>query len=132
MTRMWAVEKYIGHWDGYSGEASAFQPNNYYLYSDPSGPLPDAPLGHRQHLGAVQANRVRRRSGAALRRLPGRSGLLPRSTGRRCAVLQGTVAGLGLDSLALKTAALLKPWEEEEQAQRQARARSGGNKNRRR
>lgn len=32
MTRMWAVERYVGHWDGYST-----QPHNYYLYSDPLG-----------------------------------------------------------------------------------------------
>ena len=38
MTRMWAVEKYAGHWDGYAGKADDSEhdlPNNFYLYSDP-------------------------------------------------------------------------------------------------
>lgn len=37
LTRIWAVEKYIGHWDGYAGQAGQFQPNNYFLYSNPAG-----------------------------------------------------------------------------------------------
>ena len=35
---MWAVEKYIGQWDGYAGrDGETWLPNNYYLYSDPNG-----------------------------------------------------------------------------------------------
>jgi hypothetical protein len=54
MTRMWAVERYIGHWDSYSGyypspepdpEAEKLLPNNYYLYSDPSGRFQMLPWG---------------------------------------------------------------------------------------
>jgi len=45
MTRMWAVEKYIGHWDGYSGREGEKQPNNYYLYSDPTGKFQMMPWG---------------------------------------------------------------------------------------
>jgi hypothetical protein len=45
MTRMWAVEKYAGQWDGYSGREGAKQPNNYYLYSDPSGRFQMFPWG---------------------------------------------------------------------------------------
>lgn len=44
MTRMWGVEKYIGHWDGFAGEGISGEeefnlrrPNNYYLYSYASG-----------------------------------------------------------------------------------------------
>ena len=37
MTRMWAVEKYIGHWDGYAGVEGGYWPNNYYLQSDAEG-----------------------------------------------------------------------------------------------
>ena len=49
MTRMWAVEKYIDHWDGYSGHAvPGFRPNNYYLYSDPSGRFQMLPWGADQ------------------------------------------------------------------------------------
>lgn len=45
MTRMWALERYIAHWDGYSGHA---QPNNYYLYSDPAGAFQMLPSGTDQ------------------------------------------------------------------------------------
>jgi CotH kinase protein len=38
MTRMWAVERYIGHWDGYAGHgAHHLSPNNYYLHSADTG-----------------------------------------------------------------------------------------------
>ena len=45
LTRIWAVEKYIGHWDGYAGQAGKFQPNNYFLYSDASGVFQMLPWG---------------------------------------------------------------------------------------
>jgi hypothetical protein len=45
MTRMWAVEKYVGHWDGYSGLDSPNHPNNYYLHSDPAGRFTMLPWG---------------------------------------------------------------------------------------
>jgi uncharacterized membrane protein YgcG len=55
MTRMWAAEKYIGHWDGYAGEAgedqggpTAYRPNNYYLYTDASGRFSMLPWGTDQ------------------------------------------------------------------------------------
>ena len=46
---MWAVEKYIGHWDGYAGERTGeHSPNNYYLYSDPAGRFQMLPWGTDQ------------------------------------------------------------------------------------
>ena len=49
MTKMWAVEKYIDHWDGYSGHSQAgLRPNNYYLYSEPSGRFQMLPWGADQ------------------------------------------------------------------------------------
>jgi hypothetical protein len=51
MTRNWAVEKYIGHWDGYAGQAGTPDlplPNNYYLYSDPIGRFQMLPWGTDQ------------------------------------------------------------------------------------
>lgn len=54
MGRMWAVEKYIDHWDGYAGHTDQAQaeaeerPNNYYLYSDPSGRFQMMPWGTDQ------------------------------------------------------------------------------------
>lgn len=43
MTLMWGVERYIGHWDGYSGE-----PNNYYLFSRADGVFEMLPWGTDQ------------------------------------------------------------------------------------
>jgi hypothetical protein len=44
MTRFWAVERYIGHWDGYSG----WIPNNYYLHSEDTGVFTMLPWGTDQ------------------------------------------------------------------------------------
>jgi spore coat protein CotH len=41
MTREWAVERYIAHWDGYSGQNN----NNHFLYSDPNGVFQVLPWG---------------------------------------------------------------------------------------
>ncbi|HEX6666722.1 MAG TPA: CotH kinase family protein [Solirubrobacterales bacterium] len=48
MTRMWAVEKYTGHWDGYAGDDRPEVPNNYFLYSDPAGQFKMLPWGTDQ------------------------------------------------------------------------------------
>jgi hypothetical protein len=49
MARMWMTEKFIGHWDGYSGYAPGhILPNNFYLYSDPSGKFQMLPWGTDQ------------------------------------------------------------------------------------
>jgi CotH kinase protein len=44
MTRMWAVERYIAHWDGYSG----YTVSNHFLYSDPNGVFQVLPWGTDQ------------------------------------------------------------------------------------
>lgn len=44
MTREWAVERYIAHWDGYSGKNN----NNHFLYSDPNGVFQVLPWGTDQ------------------------------------------------------------------------------------
>lgn len=46
MRRFWAAERYLGHWDGYSG----LNVNNYYLYSDPEGVFQMLPWGTDQTL----------------------------------------------------------------------------------
>src|SRR5881394_1631348 len=51
MTRMWAVERYAGHWDGYAGVDAPFRPNNYYLHSDDSGLFNMLPWGTDQTWG---------------------------------------------------------------------------------
>jgi CotH protein len=50
MTRLWAVERYVGHWDGYAGQADPadLTPNNYYLHSDGTGVFRMLPWGTDQ------------------------------------------------------------------------------------
>ncbi len=53
MTRMWAAEKYVGHWDGYAGAGSSMVgtdvlPNNFYLFSDAAGEFQMLPWGTDQ------------------------------------------------------------------------------------
>ena len=80
MTRFWAVERYIGHWDGYTGAT----PNNYYLHSDAAGRFTMLPWGTDQtwHLrpaydepGGLHVQ--------PLPRGPGVPGALPRRRRRR-------------------------------------------------
>jgi CotH kinase protein len=44
----WAVERYIAHWDGYAGIAGVFRPNNYYLHSDTADIFQMMPWGTDQ------------------------------------------------------------------------------------
>ena len=108
MTRMWAVEKYIGFWDGYAGRAGELQPNNFYLYSDALGRFQMLPWGTDQTWDVRLA-------------FDGEAGLLF----DRCladpeclalyrtalAEVRQTSAGLGLDALAQSLAAALGPWQ---------------------
>jgi len=52
MTRAWAVERYVGHWDGYAGLPNPIdpdtRPNNYYLHSDAAGVFQTMPWGTDQ------------------------------------------------------------------------------------
>lgn len=43
MARYWAVERYVGQWDGYAGRGGV--PNNYYLHSDDAGRFTMLPWG---------------------------------------------------------------------------------------
>jgi hypothetical protein len=114
MTRMWAVEKYISHWDGYAGEEAANKPNNYYLHSDLAGLFQMLPWG------TDNTWQIERRIG-----FDGHAGLLfndclggSECFGRYVAALQGLqgqVTALDPDALAASTTALLKPWQELEE-----------------
>jgi hypothetical protein len=48
LTRAFAVEHYIGQWDGYSFGTTPSQPNNYYLHSDLAGRFSLLPSGTDQ------------------------------------------------------------------------------------
>lgn len=116
MTRHWAVERYIGHWDGYSGwDDSGFgpySPNNYFLHSDASGRFSMLPWGTDQTWGTFV--------------LPfgfdnGHSIMFTRCLAdATCAALYrgaveaaaSTIGTLGLRSLADASAELLRPWQE--------------------
>ncbi len=51
-TRMWAVEIYTGHWDGYAPDREFLsKPNNFYLHSDESGRFSMLPWGTDLALG---------------------------------------------------------------------------------
>jgi hypothetical protein len=116
MTRMWATEKYIGQWDGYAGTEAEWLPNNYYLYSDPAGRFQMMPWGNDE-------------SWQTKYRLPfdGSAGLLFDSclADATCAALyrqsvihvRDAIAAMNLDSLAVKTAAMLAPWQVKEEGE---------------
>ncbi len=111
MTRMWAVEKYVGHWDGYSGAAYSNHrlPNNYYLHSDAAGRFSMLPWGTDQ----TWADRLA---------FDGEAGLLFDKCleDASCAAMYRdavrdvaeSVATLDLDSRASSIAAMLEPWQE--------------------
>jgi hypothetical protein len=105
MTRMWAVERYLAHWDGYTTK------NNYYLFSDPSGRFQMLPWGTDQTWvgdlgfdgggGLLFSKCMEDTSCAALYRKSLRQA-------------QVAINEAQLDSLADATATLLAPWEEME------------------
>jgi CotH kinase protein len=109
LTRIWAVEKYIGHWDGYAGQAGKFQPNNYFLYSDPTGVFQMLPWGADETFERRLA-------------FDGPAGLMFDKclADPACEALyrkelkgvRGTIEGLGLPGLAAGTAAFIEPWWE--------------------
>ncbi|HMS61317.1 MAG TPA: CotH kinase family protein [Solirubrobacteraceae bacterium] len=107
LTRMWAVERYVGHWDGYTREGG---PNNYYLHSDATGrfsmlpwgtdqtwsvrlPFEQGPTG-RLFTACLRATDCRARFREALIALPAR------------------VGALDLDARASSLAAALAPWQQ--------------------
>lgn len=121
MARMWAVEKYIDHWDGYSGHAiPGLRPNNYYLYSDPEGRFQMLPWGTDQTWVFTEG-------------VPGREVTFDGNGGvlfNKCLeddacfhlywgalnLVTHTTPGLNPTALAEASADLLVPWQEEEEA----------------
>ncbi len=119
MTRFWAVEKYIGHWDSYSGRP---YPNNYYLHSDAAGRFTMLPWGTDQTWitpggygdpGGVMFNRCLADAGC--------------SALYRAAVddVRATLGRTDLRGLAERTAKRLAPWRakdpKQEWSERQVR-----------
>ena len=116
MARIWAVERYTGHWDGYAGRAAPFRPNNYYLHSLDSGVFEMVPWGTDQTWevplefgepagGVLFNNCVADESCEALYA----AGL---------AEVASVVPDLELDTTAICTAEALAPWQALEQPER--------------
>jgi hypothetical protein len=113
MTTMWAVEKYIGQWDGYAGQEESWTPNNYYLYSDLNGVFQMLPWGHDESM--QEHHRIPFDGAAGLmfdRCLEDQpcAALYRESV----ATVRDVIAGLDLDGQAVDTAALLAPWQAKE------------------
>jgi hypothetical protein len=111
MTTMWAVEKYVGQWDGYSGRDGAFQPNNYYLYSDPSGRFQMIPWGTDETWLQSRPVTFDGRAGLLFNECledPICEALYRESLGAAAAA----IAGLDLRAQASELAATLGPWQQ--------------------
>jgi hypothetical protein len=113
MTKDWLVEKYVGNWDGYAGQAvDSLHPNNYYLYSDAVGKFSMMPWGTDQtwqpgqHLsfgsagGVLFTDCLADTAGCRQQYL---------AAGREALAALATPS---LDAVARCSAAALKPWQE--------------------
>jgi hypothetical protein len=109
MVRMWAVEKYVGAWDGYAAEIAGPRfPNNYYIHDDASGRFTMLPWGADQ----TWNGRIAFDGGAG--RLFLGCVAAPRCFGEfRNAVstVRTTAMTLGLDERASRIAAALAPYQ---------------------
>ncbi len=132
MTKMWAVEKYIDHWDGYSGHAEAgLRPNNYYLYSEPSGRFQMLPWGADQTwiptigVGTPQREVTFDGAGGVLfNKCLADEGCFRMYWEALDGVTEG-MAALDPAGLATDAAALLAPWQAEERAHGRAESSQG-------
>jgi hypothetical protein len=124
MTKMWAVEKYIDHWDGYSGHTDATQagerPNNYYLYSEPTGRFQMLPWGTDQAwvrtigVGTPGREVTFDGPGGVLFNKCLEDDQCFRAYWRAVRDVRLAIGNLNPTALAEATAALLAPWQEEE------------------
>lgn len=110
MTRMWAVEKYIGQWDGYAGTEASWLPNNYYLYSDPSGVFQMLPWGNDESFQQKYHLAFDGPAGLMFDRCLDDDACFAIYR-QAVSAVRKAVAGMGLDALALNSAALLAPWQ---------------------
>ncbi len=111
LTKMWAIEKYVGRWDGYAGfHQGPNQPNNYYLYSDAQGRFQMLPWGSDETWQLIHKLPFDEPDGLMFNKC---------LEDEECAVAyweavkstSTTIAGLPLDALAQQLASLLNPWQ---------------------
>ena len=108
MTLDWAVERYIGHWDGYAGALGGKQPNNYFLHSEASGLFRMLPWGTDQTWETRLPFDTR--AGIMLNRcFEDESCEAAYTKGLRR--VRAEVAGLGLRERAAELASMLRPWQ---------------------
>jgi hypothetical protein len=113
MTHMWAMERYICHWDGYAGTPgdSKLRPNNYYLHSGTDGRFSMLPWGTDQtwskHLGF-------RDEVALLFDKCLRDASCDQMYSDAVAQARSAVGSLDLGARATATAAVLAPWQEKD------------------
>jgi hypothetical protein len=109
MTRMWAVERYVGHWDGYAGVAGPFRPNNYYLHSLDSGVFEMIPWGTDQTWGVpVEFGES---AGGLLFSECLADASCTALYGEALGEVAAAVPALDVDTKAVCTAELLAPWQ---------------------
>ena len=113
MIRMWAVEKYVGHWDGYSGREYV---NNYYLYSDPTGVFQMLPWGTDQTWGLP--NLPFGPPGGLLFEQCLDEATCEAAYRQALGAAQAAIESLDLSARATQIAALLAPWQELEEPPR--------------
>lgn len=132
MTKMWAVERFLGHWDGYTGNPESIDeehphapPNNYYLHSDAGGLFSMLPWGtdqtflrgwsvHEAPEGPPKPYLVFDAPGSLLFDLCLEDEACTESYLTELESLPATVETLGLAAHAGELAAQLAPWQQRE------------------
>lgn len=110
MTRMWAVERYVGHWDGYAGvDGPIYSPNNYYLHSVESGLFSMLPWGSDQTWG-VHVEFGERAGGLLFNRCYADASCRALYV-EALREVQSSLPALDLDARAAQLAAMLLPWQ---------------------
>jgi hypothetical protein len=114
MTRMWAMEKYVGQWDGYSGQIGGSQPNNYYLYDDTQGVFQMLPWGLDESFKAEHHLPFDGQAGVLFDKCIEDAACATRYWHALSAVL-ATARGLDLAPRATALDTMLAPWQAQEQ-----------------
>jgi hypothetical protein len=109
-TRMWAVERYVGQWDSYSGESiRPEEPNNFFLHSDASGRFSMLPWG--ADIGWITRQPFDGPASGVLFQRCQLDEFCMAAYRVALAHLRDSLPAADLDGLATSTAAMLAPWQ---------------------
>jgi hypothetical protein len=111
---MWAMEKYVGQWDGYSGQVGGSQPNNYYLYDDIHGVFQMLPWGMDESFKPEHHLPFDGQAGVLFDKCIEDSACMADYWHGLSAVL-ATARSLGLPARAAALDTMLAPWQVQEQ-----------------